>query len=274
MSLNLIYDIGICIYALSLLFFISDCVSRNRAAKRIGTGLLVVAALFQGGVIGLRVAETRTIPVFTSFDFLLLCSFSVTLTSLVVILMKRTEFAPLLMNTIGFCVMFLNRFWITTGYNTLESWQTVHGMLILHIALASISFTALTVGAVFAAMYMFLHRKLKHKKWNDIVRRLPSLEILDKYSYIALLMGTPVLILSLIVAVLSIATEGRWTLLADLKVLSTTVALGVYIYYFVRRRIQKQSGYDTAIWAIVGFVFIVVNFLLNAWSGFHSWSGV
>lgn len=274
MSLNLIYDIGICIYALSLLFFISDCVSRNRAAKRIGTGLLVVAALFQGGVIGLRVAETRTIPVFTSFDFLLLCSFSVTITSLVVILMKRTEFAPLLMNTIGFCVMFLNRFWITTGYNTLESWQTVHGMLVLHIALASISFTALTVGAVFAAMYMFLHRKLKHKKWNDIVRRLPSLEILDKYSYIALLLGTPVLILSLIVAVLSIATEGRWTLLADLKVLSTTVALGVYIYYFVRRRIQKQSGYDTARWAIVGFVFIVVNFLLNAWSGFHSWSGV
>ncbi|WP_422660150.1 cytochrome c biogenesis protein CcsA [Paenibacillus sp. EC2-1] len=274
MSLNLIYDIGICIYALSLLFFISDCVSRNRAAKRIGTGLLVVAALFQGGAIGLRVAETRTIPVFTSFDFLLMCSFSVTLTSLVVIFMKRTEFAPLLMNTIGFCVMFLNRFWITTGYNTLESWQTVHGMLILHIALASISFTALTVGAVFAAMYMFLHRKLKHKKWNDIVRRLPSLEILDKYSYIALLLGTPVLILSLIVAVLSIATEGRWTLLADLKVLSTTVALGVYIYYFVRRRIQKQSGYDTAIWAIIGFVFIVVNFLLNAWSGFHSWSGV
>ncbi|MFC7678075.1 cytochrome c biogenesis protein CcsA [Paenibacillus sp. GCM10028914] len=274
MSLNLIYDIGICIYALSLLFFISDCVSRNRAAKRIGTGLLVVVALLQATAIGMRVVETGTIPVFSSFDFLLLSSLGVTVTSIAVVIMKRAEFAPLLMNIIGFCVMFLNRFWVSTGYNTLESWQTVHGMLILHITLASISFTALTIGAVFAGMYMFLHRKLKHKKWNDIIRRLPSLEILDKYSYMALLIGTPVLILSLVVAVISIASEGRFTLLADLKVLSTTLALGVYVYYFVRRRIQHRSGLETAVWALIGFVFIIVNFLLNAWSEFHSWSGV
>ncbi|WP_054956395.1 cytochrome c biogenesis protein CcsA [Paenibacillus dakarensis] len=274
MSLNLIYDIGICIYALSLLFFISDCVSRNLAAKRIGTGLLVVAALLQCLAIGTRVGETGTFPVFTSFDFLLLSSFCVTVTSLAVIFMRRAEFAPLLINIIGFCMMLLNRLWLTTGYNTLESWETVQGMLVLHIALASISFTALTVGAVFAGMYMFLHRKLKRKKWNGMIRRLPSLEVLDKYSYAALLLGTPVLIVSLVVAVLSIATEGRWTLLTDLKVLSTALALGVYVYYFVRRQIQKRSGRETAIWALVGFVFIIINFFLNAWSEFHSWSGV
>lgn len=274
MSLNLIYDTGICIYALSLLFYISDCVSRNRAAKRIGTGLLVVAALFQGAAVGFRIWETETFPVFTSFDFLLLSSFGVTVTSIAVIFTKRAEFAALLMNIVGFCVTLLNRLWLTEGYNPLESWHMVHGMLVLHIALASISFTALTVGAVFAAMYMFLHRKLKHKKWNDIIRRLPSLEILDKYSYVALLIGTPVLIMSLVVAVLSIASEGRWTLLADLKVLSTSVALGVYFYYFVRRQFHHRSGLETARWALIGFVFIVLNFFLNAWSEFHRWSGV
>lgn len=274
MLLNLIYDVGICIYALSLLFYISDCVKRNRASKRIGTGFLVVAALFQFGALGIRVAETGTIPVFTSFDFLLLSSFSVTVTSIAIIFTKRAEFAAMLMNMIGFSVMLLNRLLLTAGYNPLESWQTVHGLLILHISLASLSFTALTVGAVFAGMYMFLHRKLKHKKWNDIIRRLPSLELLDKYSYFSLLTGTPILILSLVVAVLSIATEGRWTLLADLKVLSTAVALGIYIYYFVRRHVQRRSGLETAVWALIGFAFIVFNFYLNTWSEFHRWSGV
>ncbi|WP_106768522.1 cytochrome c biogenesis protein CcsA [Paenibacillus faecalis] len=274
MSLNLIYDVGICIYALSLLFYISDCVKRNRASKRIGTGLLAIAALFQLGALVVRVVETGTFPVFTSFDFLLLSSFSVTVTSIAIIFTKRAEFAALFMNIIGFCVMLLNDLLFTAGLNPLESWQTVYGLLVLHIALASLSFTALTVGAVFAGMYMFLHRKLKIKKWNDIVRRLPSLEILDKYSYFALLMGTPVLILSLVVGGVSIVAEGRWTLLADLKVLSTLVALGVYIYYFVRRNLQQRSGLETAVWALIGFAFMVINFILNNWSEFHRWSGV
>ncbi|KKO51326.1 cytochrome c biogenesis protein CcsA [Paenibacillus sp. DMB20] len=274
MSLNLIYDIGICIYALSLLFYISDCVSRNRAAKRIGTGLLVVAALFQLVAVLQRVIETGMLPVFTSFDFLLLCSFGVTLTSIAITFVKRAEFAALLLSVVGFCVTVLNRLLLTTGYNPLEAWDPVKGLLVFHIALASVSLTALTVGAVFAGMYLFLHSKLKHKKWNDVIRRLPSLEILDKYSYNALLIGTPVLVLSLGLAIFSVATEGRWTLLADLKVLSTSVALGIYVNYFVRRRIQRRSGLETARWALIGLAFIVLNFFLNAWSEFHSWSGV
>lgn len=274
MSLQIIYDIGIWIYALGLLFFISDCVTRNRTAKRTGTGLLFVAALLQFAVAAMRMTEAGKVSFFTTFDFLLFCSLSITVISIVLAFMKRSEYASLLLGVIGFGVILLNRVRLAGGYNPLETWDTVKGLVTLHIALASLSLTALTVGAVFAGMYLFLHSRLKNKKWNDVIRRLPSLEMLDKYSYTALLIGTPVLVLSLGLAIYSVVTEGRWTLLADLKVLSTSIALGIYIFYFIRRRIQLRSGLETARWALIGLAFLVLNFMLNAWSEFHSWSGV
>jgi len=277
MLLNLIYNTGICIYALSLLFFISDCVSRNSVAKRIGTGLLGITALLQLGGIGIRAMEGGHfhLPVFTLFDFLLLLTFCITITSMALTYLKRSEYAVLLINLVGFCVMLVNQLWFKAGGdNALYSWETEHRLLLIHIALASVSFAALTVGAVFAAIYMFLHRKLKHKHWNDTVRRLPSLEKLDIYAYKALMTGTAILVLSLIVAIMSVAMAGRWQLLLDIKVLSTLLALSMYIVYFLKRSLLKRSGMEAAVWALIGYGFIILNFYLNTWSGFHSWSGV
>lgn len=276
MLLNIIYITGICIYALSLLFYISDCISRNSVAKRIGTGLLVITALFQSAGIGIRAMEGGHLhfPVFTLFDFLFLLAFCISITSIALAYMKRSEFAVLLMNLVGFSVMLINRLWFTTGDNAMYSWETEHRLLLVHIALASVSFAALTVGAVFAAIYMFLHRKLKHKQWNDTMRRLPSLEKLDIYSYKALMAGTIILVASLILAAMSVAMAGRWTLFLDIKVLSTLTALAMYIVYFVKRRLWRRSGREAAIWALIGYGFIILNFFLNVWSAFHSWSGV
>lgn len=276
MLLNIIYITGICIYALSLLFYISDCISRNSVAKRIGTGLLVITALLQFAGIGIRAMEGghSHFPVFTLFDFLFLLAFCISITSIALAYMKRSEFAVLLINLVGFCVMLVNRLWFTAGDNALYSWETEHRLLLIHIALASISFAALTVGAVFAAIYMFLHRKLKHKQWNDTVRRLPSLEKLDVYSYKALMAGTIILVMSLVLAVMSVAMAGRWTLFLDIKVLSTLTALAMYMVYFIKRRLWRKSGREAAIWALIGYGFIILNFFLNTWSAFHSWSGV
>ncbi|GAB6929340.1 cytochrome c biogenesis protein [Paenibacillus sp. JCM 10914] len=276
MLLNLIYITGICTYALSLLFYISDCISRNPVAKRIGTGLLAITALFQFAGIGIRAMEGGHfhLPVFTLFDFLFLLTFFITLTSIVLTYIKRSEFVALLVNLIGFTIMLVNRLWFTTSDNALYSWETEHRLLLVHIALASISFAALTLGAVLAAIYMFLHWKLKTKRWNDTVRRLPSLEKLDLYSYKALITGTSILVTSLLMAGLSVAVAGRWSLFLDIKVLSTLVALAMYIIYFVKRRIRKGTGREAAAWALIGYGFIILNFFLNSWSAFHSWSGV
>ncbi|MEK3874432.1 hypothetical protein NYE76_31730 [Paenibacillus sp. FSL M7-0831] len=100
-------------------------------------------------------------------SILLLLAFSLVVAALIMNLLQRAEFAVLLLGIIGFGVQVLNRLWFSPGNNPLKHWETVHGLLILHITLANLSFVVYTIAAVFALMYLFLHRKLKGRKWTD-----------------------------------------------------------------------------------------------------------
>jgi len=267
------YDAGIYIYALSLLFFISDCIRRNQGAKRMGTGLLVVVGVLQGGALLIRAWQESMLPIFTPFDFLLLFSFSIVIAALILNWVQRSEFAVLLLGIIGFSAMVLNRLWFAAGNNPLHHWETVHGLLILHITLANLSFAVYTIAAVFAGMYLFLHRRLKGKKWSDTVRRLPSLELMDKYTYLLASIGTPLLSVSFIVAVLSLISEGKLSLLLDLKVVATLAGLAIYYFFLIRKRSKQHSGQVMAQWILIGYAFIIFIFVLNTWSDFHRWTG-
>lgn len=271
MLLDGIYDAALLLYALSLLFIFSDCLRRNPGGKRLGTGLLVVVGLLQSAGLAIRFVQEGGLPIFTPYDFLFWFSFSIVLTSLAVAYTRGGEFTILLLSVAGFSVFLLNRVWLTAEDHTLQSWSAVHGWLAMHIILANLSFAALTLGTVFAIMYLFLHTRLKSKKWDDRVRRLPSLETMDKYSYTSILAGAPLLTASLILAGVSIIAEGRTPLFQDLKVLTTLVGLGIYISYIILKLSGRRSGTVMARWAIMGYIFIILNFLLNSWSEFHGW---
>lgn len=238
-----------------------------------GTGLLALASILQITVIAIRWLQANGLPIFTRFDFLNWLTVSLVLISLIMSFFQKSEYAILLLGVISFCIIVLNRFWMPVSDHVAGNWDGVRGLLVLHITLASLSFAALTVASVFACMYLYLHRKLKVKKWDDTVRRLPSLEMIDKYTYSAMLIGVPLLIASLILAMLSLYEEKRWELLLDLKVSSTLMALAIYGWYFVRKRSSQHSGAMMARWTLLGYAFTILNFVLNSWSEFHRWTG-
>ncbi|UQZ37393.1 ABC transporter permease [Paenibacillus sp. PK3_47] len=271
MLLDGIYDAALLLYALSLLFVFSDCLRRNPGGKRLGTGLLAVVGLLQATGLFIRFTQEGGLPIFTPYDFLFWFSFSIVVISLAIAYTRGGEFTILLLSMAGFSAFLLNRVWLTAEDHTLQSWSAVHGWLAMHVILANLSFAALTLGTVFAIMYLFLHTRLKSKKWDDRIRRLPSLETMDKYSYTSILAGAPLLTASMVLAGISIIAEGQIPLFQDLKVLSTLTGLGIYIIYIVLKLSGRRSGTVMARWAIAGYVFIILNFLLNSWSEFHGW---
>ncbi|MBB6020645.1 HemX protein [Paenibacillus sp. JGP012] len=268
-----VYEALIYMYALSLLFYFSDCIRRNAGAKRTGTGFLVVVLGLQVTHVMMRMWIEGHFPIYTTFDFLFIFSFSIVLMSLIMTRVQRSEFVILLLNIVGFSVTVLNRLWFTAGEISLHNWQTVHGLLIMHITLANLGFAALTVASVFALLYLFLHHRLKNKKWNETVRRLPSLEVIGKYMDGATLIGTPLLGVSIVLAVLSIVAERRWHLLLDLKVIATGLAIAIYVGYFVVKRRKQFSMMVMSRWTLIGYAFVIISFISNAYSAFHRWTG-
>jgi HemX protein len=120
-------------------------------------------------------------------------------------------------------------------------------------------------------MYLYLHRKLKDKKWTDSVRRLPSLEKMDRYANLSLMIGTPLLILSLAVAISSVYVEGKLELMFDVKVILTLAATVCYVYYFIKRISHRHTGYIMARWALLSYALLLINFGVNSFSTFHHW---
>lgn len=277
MALDLVNDIYnsviIYLYALSLLFYFSDCLRRNLGAKRIGAGFLVSVMVLQATYFVSRVWQIGYVVLFSFYDYLILISFIIIVTSLSLTRLRKSEYVILLMNVIGLIIVMANQLWFNAASNPLFHWEAEQGILALHITMAGISFVALSVSSVLALMYLFLHYRLKIKKWDDTIRRLPSLDTMERYTHYSLILGTSLLTVSLLIGIVTLLTEDRWELLFDLKVVATLVSLGIYVLYFIGKRLNRYSGVLMAKWTLIGYAIIIVNFMANSWSEFHRWTG-
>ncbi|WP_223068245.1 cytochrome c biogenesis protein CcsA [Paenibacillus caui] len=271
-QLVIIDDAAIYIYALSLLFYFSNCFRRNPGAKRMGAGLLACSMVLMLFAFGSRLQTEGVAALLSAYDYLQWVSFCLMLSSVFITFLPRTELAVLLVSLAGFVMLVANRLSFSDDQYPLVHGYTLHSMLTLHIVLAGVSFAALTLAAVFASMYLFLHHRLKTKKWSDTIRRLPSLEDLDSSMPGAVMWGVSLLSVSLLIAGVVMAKEGSLQSFLDLKVISTFVSLLVYLLYFIIRSYKRISGVSMAKWVLLGYAIVIVNFLSNSLSAFHSWN--
>lgn len=261
---------------MGLLFLFTDCLRRNPGSKRLGTGLLAVTGLLMLAGSAVRLLDGFAhggVPWFTPYDFLYTFSLLVVLTSLALACLRQAEFPVLLFAASGYGVFLLNRVWLTPGAYEAGAWSGVNGWLAGHVLLANLSFTALTLSAVFAGLYLFLHGRLKKKRWNARLRRLPSLETLDRYSRMSVKAGVPLLALSLVLGGVSLAAGGLHLHLLDIKSLASVIALGLYIFYLLPWKGGRPGGAAMSRRALVAYGFLILNLLLNEWSKFHTWGG-
>jgi HemX protein len=268
---NWLYDAMLYIYALSLLFYFSDFVERNRQAKRMGTGLLIFVWVLQTVFLVHRIISHLDMTFMSLSEYLLMFSWLLITVSLTISRFFRIEFIVFFVNVIGFAVLTLNLFGIATGAS-LARWEIVRHLLFVHVSLMIGAYAAFTIGAIFSGMYLFLHRRLKGKMWTKSMQRLPSLEMIEKFMSRSALVGTPLLTMSLAVAVTSILTEGRYLLLLDPKVIASFAALALYIANLLQHRWFDRPGWKTARWDLISFAVLLLTLMLNRVSSFHGWS--
>ncbi len=271
-----LYDLIIYIYALSLLFYFSDFIGRNLKAKRVGTGLLSFVWLLQTCYLVFNIIQHRSSTAFTMFETLLFF-FLVTRDLIPAggeVLSDRA--------VCFFCQCVRVRragaeffFGNPNVVPTYSRWAINDELMLIHISLAMGSYAAYTAAAVFSGMYLFLHRQLKEKMWSSTMRRLPSLETTDRYTYYLVVAGTPLLLTSLALGIVWISLEHNMKLLFDPKVVNSVFVLGAYGFYLFQRTAMGITGKKKlALWNLLAFGIVVLNFVVsNYYSNFHGWTG-
>lgn len=150
-----------------------------------------------------------------------------------------------------------------TGYS---AWLPVH----LFLVFSGIAGFGLS-GAV-GVTYLWARDRLKKKRFQDI-RRLPSLEVLDRIQFRAMLFGFVFLTLGIGAggAWAAASLHGGWTM--DPKILVTVLIWAWYGVGLQLRLLGGQRGRWTSLFSIVGFFGLMislvgVNLLISGWHGY------
>lgn len=270
--MNIVIDLLIYLFALSLLFFISDWVQKSRNAKRMGTGLLSLVWALQSSFFLTRMLEHDYLPVFSVFETMFFFSWVLVTFSLVMYSLFRYELLLYVINIIGFAVFLLGLASRPSEVNNLVHWAAEERLLTVHVSLALSSYACFTVSAVFSGMYLFVHNRLKTKKWSTNLIRLPSLERIDQLAFRFAVVGWALLMLALMLGVAWIIVQADFGLLSDPKVIGSLAVVVLYAAYMFQRIPRRLPGHLLAFWNLGIFAFVVINFaVLNFFSGFHHW---
>lgn len=267
-----LFDAMIYMYALSLLFYFSDFANANRSAKRMGTGLLLFVWVLQTAYLGISLYGHLTEWAFARSDVLFMFSWLIVTISLLINRFFRIELFVFFVNVLGFAILALNVFGNPNVTPIKPDWDINDELLFIHITLAIGSYVAFSIAAIFSGMYVFLHKMLKAKKFSQTVMRLPSLEKIEHYTYLSVIIGAPLLLMALSLGVVWVVLEGDRNLLYDPKVINSFFVLAAYAFYLFQQHSMRISGNKLAAWNLAAFLIVVLNFVVsNLVSGFHGW---
>ncbi|GIQ70200.1 cytochrome c assembly protein [Xylanibacillus composti] len=271
---NWMFDIILYLYALSLLFFFSDFLRHDRHVKQTGTGLLAFVWLLKAAFFFTRMFAGDYVPVLTMFETLFFFAWVLVTLTLVFSLSKLFSYDLLVfvLSCAGFMVLVLALF---NNEATVPSGNRLpfsDKLLMFHIIVAICSYASFTLSAVFAGLYLFIHQRLKSKRWSVVLQRAPSLDRVEKSSFVTAVIGMSLLLLSLLLGIGWIIVMGDWTLAFDPKVLSSLLLLAVYAAYLVQRASAKWSSWRLAQLNLGAYAVIILNFVVSmSLSNFHSW---
>ncbi|WP_168188586.1 cytochrome C assembly family protein [Thermoflavimicrobium daqui] len=265
-----LFDFLIYLYALSLLFSFSDLLYPNLRSRRLSAGLLITVWFCQSLLFILWIFSL--IPIALQFDALFMYSWAlVTFTLVIQRLYQRMDLFVFFANVIGFTVLAIHLFFardLSPEYTKL----LLSELGFVHISLAILSYVSFSLSSICAGLYLISNYLLKKKKWNKFLFRLPSLDRLQVFSRYLVLIGTPLLLIAMILGVIwyyQMIGQLFWN---DVKVWTSSLVMIVYGFVLYQWVVNRWNGRRLAWWNTIALVSILLNVLISSTRiSFHHW---
>lgn len=269
-ELKWLYEIILVIYGLSIIGYFIDFIQHNQRVNKTAFWLLGMVWAIQTLFLLYQVVIIRNFPVASLNDSLFLYAWILVTFSLIMNRLFSIHFIVFFTNIFGFFILLL---YITSHAHeqTFSSGvEFVHEILVSHITLAIISYGFFTISFLFSFMFLLQYRFLKKKKGLRWMWRLGDLKQLDTYSFRAIIIGVPFLLIAIILGVVWAYVSHEEFYWFDMKTAGSILVLAVYIVYLLLRLVKGYQGKTIAMFNAAAFLILIINFLLSSsLSNFH-----
>ncbi|KGR83402.1 cytochrome C assembly family protein [Lysinibacillus odysseyi] len=271
MTMTRLYEVMVILYAIGIVFYFIDYLYKYVKARRVAFWFVCIAWVMQSVFFILFIIETQRFPILSLFEGIYFYAWLLTTLSIVLHCIARVDMPVFFVNVLSFVFVTIHLFAPTEKVQPMVD-SLVSEMLVIHISFAIMSYAAFSLSFVFSMLYLILYRILKQKKAHPLWSRLPSLQQTSSWMSNSMLVGVPLLFISLILGLeWALMTLDRLSVF-DIKIIGSFIITVIYLIILLLHRSGKLMGTSYAWIQIYAYLLTVVNFFLgNKMSNFHLW---
>lgn len=263
------FDFVVYAYVLSLLFSYAALLRPNKKARIMSSILLIVVWFILA--VDLVSNWWRTSSLYEQVDPLMLYTWALISLTLCISLFFKLDLFVFCAGLIGITVLAIHLF-IFQAAKVSTPPGVISDLILVHITLAITAYAAFSLAGICAMLYLISHHFLKQKKWNLMLRRLPSLDQLEQFSIWLVGFGLLLLFISMVLGAIwayQAFGELHWT---DVKVVSSLLLFLIYTILFCLAWTRWISTVKIA-WSLLFTMILVVGnyFLSGVHFSFHHW---
>lgn len=266
-----LYEIMVVLYAVGIVFYFIDFFYKRVKIRRIGFWLISIVWVLQTAFFLLYIIEIRRFPILSLTEGIYFYAWLLVTISIILHCIARVDLPVFFINVLGFIFVTIHLFAPNQVEHPLvESLESE--MVFIHISFAIISYAAFSLSFVFSVLYLILYRLLKEKKYTKLWSRLPSLHQMSRWMFYSVLIGVPIIFISLLLGLEWAFLKLEVLSIFDIKIVGSFVITVIYLIVLVLHHSGKLTGLNFAWAQIYTFLLVVINFFLGSkLSNFHFW---
>lgn len=221
------------------------------------TRLLGILLIIHGFDIGLRHAVLKTMPLSTTHDALSFLAFSILFVYMIIELRLKSRGSGIFILSFAFILELISSFNLTWEQETNE--LLTSRTFALHASLSIMGYTAMSLSAIYAIMYIMQNHNLKKRNLGKLFNQLPALSFLEKMSIQSAFMGIILLGIGLLLGhIQAEALMGEfWP--KDAKVIATDIIWLLYLAGYIIAQALRLHGKKMAYLSIAGYFILVIG---------------
>lgn len=260
------------LYLITFLSYLYDFFAENNYLISIKRIVLFITLIFHVIYFVERTFFLGHLPIVTQYEIFSLIAFSIGFTYFLLELLSDIR------GTGAFILLFSLIFQTKSSLFIQDIYVVNHVLqnypLGTHVITAILGFTAISISAAYSFMYLLLYKNIKSNNFSIIFKRLPNLEILEKLTFYAMVIGFILLSIAVILGMTWLPSAFPEFSYFDSKIISTvlvTIIYGIGIFLKTKRIV---IGKRFSQFSIYGFIFSILSLMLTSviMDSFHNFS--